>query len=86
MKRILLVLSIAVMLVFAASPAFGTANEQAPCIADANSDANPGAVGSDSRSQAQDGAGFGTIISGVAQSENPCFRSNPGGPPGKFTP
>jgi hypothetical protein len=36
MKRILLLVTVAVMLAFSASPAFGEASEPAPCLAEAN--------------------------------------------------
>ena len=72
------------MMAFGASPAFGAASEKSNCLAESNSTANPGAVGSDARLFAKNGRGFAEGQKSLAQSDaGGCERENPGGPPGK---
>ena len=84
MRRVPLVVTVAVFLAFGANPAFGAADEHSNCLAEANSTANPGAVGSDARSFAQNGSEFGAGQVSLAQNTpGGCVRENPGGPPGQ---
>ena len=90
MRRMLLLVTVAGMLLaFAASPAFGEAAEPAPCVAEATSTAEPGAVGSNNRFFAQEyGSEFGQTLAFLAQNEfeGGCVIPIEGGPPGKPVP
>jgi hypothetical protein len=89
MRRMLLLVTVAGMLLaFAASPAFGEAAEPASCVAEANTTAEPGAVGKNNRFFAQEyGSLFGRALAEFAQSdESGCAILTEGGPPGKPVP
>ena len=88
MRRMLLLVTVAMLLAFAASPAFGEVGEPAPCVAEGTSTADPGAVGSNNRFFAQNGSFFGQSIAFLAQSEfeGGCVIPTEGGPPGKPVP